>query len=85
MTPEAHPCPICGDVLLPVAAGLNRTDFNVFLTGFGSSVLQIQHQGKWTTYLTPSFVTSGLFCTRCGSPTLAPALPEMRAELGLDR
>lgn len=47
-----------------MAARLNRTDFNLFFTGFGSSVLQIQHQGKWTRDLTPSFVTSGLFCTR---------------------
>lgn len=81
----AAKCPLCGDLLVEVEAALNRAFWNVLLTSFGSSELQIRLENKpWMTFMTPSRNTKGLYCTKCGALTIAPSIPAHRKELGLE-
>ncbi len=85
MTSEPPRCPLCGDLLVEVEAGLNRVFWNVLLTCFGSSELQIRLKGRsWMAFMRPSRAARGLYCTSCGALTLAPSIPAHRKELGLD-
>ena len=78
-------CPICHEYLVAVEASLNRTAGNVFFFGFGSSQLQIRIPNKkWRRFMMPSRNAQGLYCPNCGALTLAPTLPEHRAQLGID-
>lgn len=85
MSEEIHHCPICQGLLVEVQSALNRSLLNAFLTGWGSSELQIRlHGGSWMTFMTPSRSAAGLYCAECGSLTLAPTIPSQRRELGLE-
>lgn len=85
MKPTPAKCPLCDDLLVEVEAGLNRALTNVLLTSFGSSELQIRLEDRpWMAFMTPDRNTRGLYCTRCGSLTIAPSIPAHRRELGLD-
>jgi ribosomal protein S27E len=86
MKPEATSCPVCGDLMVPSEAALNRSLGNALLCGFGSSELQIRprESGHWVTVMTPSRNAEALYCTACGALLLAPSVPRHREELGLD-
>ncbi|QIF01342.1 hypothetical protein [Roseimicrobium sp. ORNL1] len=85
MSEEARHCSICGDLLVEVEAALNRTWGNVIATGFGSSVLEIRNgKADWMPFMTPDRSARGLYCTKCGSLTIAPTLGEHRRALGLE-
>jgi hypothetical protein len=85
MSDSSHKCPLCDDVLVEVEAGLNRATWNVLLTSFGSSELQIRLKNKgWMPFMTPSRSARGLYCTKCGALMIAPSIPAHRKELGLD-
>jgi hypothetical protein len=78
-------CPVCKDLLVEVETALNRTWLNALITGFGSSVLQIRLTNKsWMAFMDPERSAKGLYCTKCGSLTIAPSIPNHRKELGLD-
>lgn len=78
-------CPICGDLLIEVEAGLNRPWNNVVLTSFGSSVLEIRRgDGHWMPFMFPGRSAKGLYCTKCGALTVAPSIDEHREKLGLE-
>lgn len=78
-------CPLCDDMLVEVEAALNRATWNVLLTSFGSSELQIRLEKKaWMPFMTPNRSARGLYCTKCGALTIAPSIPAHRRELGLD-
>jgi len=78
-------CPICSDLLVPVEGALNRTWSNAILTSFGSSQLQIRMANRsWMPFMNPGRSAQGLYCTKCGSLTLAPTIKKHRNELGLD-
>lgn len=79
-------CPVCGDLLVEVEAALNRTWGNVLATSFGSSQLQIRLEGRdWMPFMMADRSAKGLYCTKCGSLTIAPSIEEHRAALGLER
>lgn len=78
-------CPVCGDLLVEVEAALNRTWGNVLATGYGSSQLQIRLEGgDWMPFMIPDRSAKGLYCTSCGSLTVAPSIEEHRTALGLE-
>lgn len=78
-------CPVCGDFLVGVEAALNRTWGNVLATSFGSSQLQIRLEGKdWMPFMIADRSAKGLYCTKCGSLTIAPSIEEHRTALGLE-
>lgn len=82
-----HParCPLCDDLLVEVEAALNRALWNALMTSFGSSELQIRmEKGSWMAFMRPSRSARGLYCTKCGSLTVAPSIPEHRKKLGLE-
>ena len=84
MNEDCFKCPVCDDILVPVEAALNRTWSNALLTSFGSSQLQIRMKDKsWMPFMNPSRAARGLYCTKCGSLTLAPSILSHRSELGL--
>jgi hypothetical protein len=77
--------PLCGDLLVEVEAALNRTWSNALFTSFGSSQLQIRMKKQhWMAFMNPSRSAAGLYCTKCGSLTIAPSISAHRKELGLD-
>ncbi len=85
MTSNIHHCPLCGNLLIAVESALNRTWGNALLTAFGSSQLQIRMKNKrWMPFMSPSRSAAGLYCSKCGSLTIAPSIPAHRRELGLD-
>ena len=85
MSHTTHSCPLCKDVLVEVEAALNRSTWNVLLTSFGSSELQIRLKNKgWMAFMTPSRSAKGLYCTTCGALTIAPSISAHRKELGLE-
>ena len=85
MTEATNRCALCGDLLIEVEAALNRAWWNVLLTSFGSSELQIRIKNKrWMPFMTPSRSAKGFFCTKCGALTIAPSIPAHRKELGLE-
>jgi hypothetical protein len=52
---------------------------------FGSSQLQIRMKSKrWMPFMNPNRSASGLYCTKCGTLTIAPSIPAHRRELKLD-
>ncbi len=78
-------CPICDDLLIEVEAALNRTWGNVLATSFGSSVLEIRsREGEWMPFMFPGRSAKALYCTKCGSLTVAPSIKEHREKLGLE-
>lgn len=78
-------CPVCSDLLIEVEAALNRTWSNVLVTSFGSSQLQIRLEDKdWMPFMDPGRSAKGLYCTKCGSLTIAPSIEGHRRELGLE-
>ena len=78
-------CSVCNDLLVEVETALNRTWSNALITGFGSSELQIRLAKKsWMAFMEPDRGAKGLYCTKCGSLTIAPSIPSHRKKLGLD-
>lgn len=83
--PVVSNCPICGDLLIEVEAGINRTWGFELTTAFARSVLEIRMKdGDWMPFMFPDRSAKALYCTKCGSLTVAPSIEEHREKLGLE-